>query len=105
MARPRETSSQPTKSLEATLWEAADKLRGNLEVAEYKHVVLGLVFHKYVSDAFTNLRVELEVALADADSGDGFRSDPRHERILESRACIPARSDSDRGSHSRAPLT
>ena len=42
----------PAKSLEATLWEAADKMRGNLEAAEYKHVVLGLVFLKYVSDAF-----------------------------------------------------
>jgi type I restriction enzyme M protein len=38
--------------LEATLWAAADKLRGNLDAAEYKHVVLGLIFLKYISDAF-----------------------------------------------------
>jgi type I restriction enzyme M protein len=37
---------------EATLWAAADKLRGNLDAAEYKHVVLGLIFLKYISDAF-----------------------------------------------------
>ena len=39
--------------LEATLWAAADKLRGHLDAAEYKHVVLGLIFLKYISDAFT----------------------------------------------------
>ena len=38
-----------TKSLEVTLWEAADKMRGDLEAAEYKHVVLGLVFLEYVT--------------------------------------------------------
>ncbi len=37
---------------EATLWQAADKLRNNMDAAEYKHVVLGLVFLKYISDAF-----------------------------------------------------
>ena len=42
----------PTKTLEQTLWEAADKMRGNLEAGEYKHIVLGLVFLEYVSDAF-----------------------------------------------------
>ncbi len=35
-----------------TLWQAADKLRGNMDAAEYKHVVLGLIFLKYISDAF-----------------------------------------------------
>ncbi|MEX1098587.1 MAG: type I restriction-modification system subunit M N-terminal domain-containing protein [Planctomycetales bacterium] len=37
---------------EQTLWLAADKLRNNLDAAEYKHVVLGLIFLKYISDAF-----------------------------------------------------
>ena len=37
---------------EATLWLAADKLRSNMDAAEYKHVVLGLIFLKYISDAF-----------------------------------------------------
>ncbi len=41
---------------EATLWQAADKLRGNLDAAEYKHVVLGLIFLKYISDAFEEKR-------------------------------------------------
>src|SRR5437016_4451499 len=37
---------------QAKLWQAADKLRGQMDAAEYKHVVLGLIFLKYVSDAF-----------------------------------------------------
>ncbi|MGE6763271.1 N-6 DNA methylase [Corallococcus interemptor] len=51
---------------EATLWQAADKLRNNLDAAEYKHVVLGLIFLKYVSDAFEERRAQL---LAEADQG------------------------------------
>jgi len=44
---------------EATLWAAADKLRGNIDAAEYKHVVLGLIFLKYISDAFSERRAQL----------------------------------------------
>ncbi|MBX3097409.1 MAG: SAM-dependent DNA methyltransferase [Fimbriimonadaceae bacterium] len=44
---------------EATLWAAADKLRGNIDAGEYKHVVLGLIFLKYISDAFTERRTQL----------------------------------------------
>jgi type I restriction enzyme M protein len=40
---------------EQTLWLAADKLRGHLDAAEYKNVVLGLIFLKYISDAFERL--------------------------------------------------
>ena len=40
--------------LEKTLWAAADKLRANMDAAEYKHVVLGLIFLKYISDAFND---------------------------------------------------
>lgn len=52
-----------TKSLEQRLWEAADALRGNQEPSEYKHVVLGLVFLKYISDRFEARRRELEAEL------------------------------------------
>ncbi|MCB1283647.1 MAG: type I restriction-modification system subunit M N-terminal domain-containing protein, partial [Microthrixaceae bacterium] len=40
------------RTLEQKLWDAADALRGNQEPSEYKHVVLGLVFLKYISDRF-----------------------------------------------------
>ncbi|TAE35479.1 MAG: SAM-dependent DNA methyltransferase [Sphingobacteriales bacterium] len=42
-------------ALEKTLWQAADKLRNNMDAAEYKHVVLGLIFLKYISDAFDEM--------------------------------------------------
>jgi type I restriction enzyme M protein len=45
---------------EAKLWTAADKLRSNMDAAEYKHVVLGLIFLKYISDAFTEVYNELK---------------------------------------------
>jgi len=48
-----------TLGFEATLWATADKLRGNLDAAEYKHVVLGLIFLKYISDAFAERHASL----------------------------------------------
>jgi type I restriction enzyme M protein len=48
-----------------TLWAAADKLRSNMDAAEYKHIVLGMIFLKYVSDAFTERRTELARRFAD----------------------------------------
>src|SRR6266498_5573979 len=54
----KEKAKAETK-LEPTLWAAADKLRGNLDAAEYKHVALGLIFLKYVSDAFEEKHAQL----------------------------------------------
>lgn len=45
--------------LEKKLWKAADKLRKNMDAAEYKHVALGLIFLKYISDAFEELHQQL----------------------------------------------
>ena len=47
------TTNGATLGFEQTLWAAADQLRGHMDAAEYKHVVLGLIFLKYISDAFT----------------------------------------------------
>src|SRR5262245_60869320 len=63
-----------------TLWKAADALRGQVDAAEYKHVVLGLLFLKYISDSFESRREELRVELA----GSGMKSD-QIDRLLESR--------------------
>jgi type I restriction enzyme M protein len=52
------------KELKDTLWKAADKLRGSMDAAQYKDVILGLVFLKYVSDAFAERRARIEVELA-----------------------------------------
>ncbi|MBT4606209.1 MAG: type I restriction-modification system subunit M [Thiotrichales bacterium] len=59
--------------LEKKLWTAADKLRSTLDAAQYKHTVLGLVFIKYVSDAFDIRRTELEAQL----------KDPAHDYFLD----------------------
>src|SRR2546427_4455884 len=53
-----------TQGLEAKLWAAADALRNNMDAAEYKHVVLGLIFLKYISDAFEAKHAELEAQKA-----------------------------------------
>jgi type I restriction enzyme M protein len=73
------------KPLEAALWDAADKLRGNLEAAEYKHVALGLVFLKYVSDAFESRRQQLEAQISDPKSSDYIKNEQTRLRLLESR--------------------
>ena len=51
--------SEPEEPLEKKLWKAADKLRKNMDAAEYKHIVLGLIFVKYISDAFEELHQKL----------------------------------------------
>lgn len=57
------TTEEP---LEKQLWKAADKLRKNIDAAEYKHIVLGLIFLKYISDAFEELYTRLQ---AEEDQG------------------------------------
>lgn len=52
-------SNKPVKSFEQTLWDAADKLRGTVESSEYKHVVLSLIFLKFISDKFDVRKQEL----------------------------------------------
>lgn len=79
MAR-KPRSAKPQRTLEQTLWEAADKLRGNQEPSEYKHVVLGLVFLKYVSDRFEERRAQLKVELA----AEGIKPE-RIDSFLEDR--------------------
>ena len=67
----RPKAAKPVKSLEQRLWDAADALRGNQEPSEYKHVVLGLVFLKYISDRFESRRKSLEAEL----TADGIPAD------------------------------
>ena len=51
--------------IKKTLWATADKLRANMDAAEYKHLVLGLIFVKYISDTFAARRIELTRRFAD----------------------------------------
>ena len=65
--------SSANLGFEEKLWAAADKLRGHMDAAEYKHVLLGLVFLKYISDAFQELH---DALAADKDS------DPEDKEFL-----------------------
>lgn len=66
MGKTRKTAATPDKTpatplgIENQLWAAANTLRGSVDAAEYKHVVLGLVFLKYISDAFEAQHARLE---------------------------------------------
>jgi len=61
------------QELEKTLWATADKLRNNMDAAEYKHVVLGLIFLKYISDSFEDLYNKLKAdKLSDEEDKDEY---------------------------------
>lgn len=81
----RSTRAGKTKTLEQRLWDSADALRGNQEPSEYKHVVLGLVFLKYISDRFETRRREIETTLSNPDSDDYIPNEERRFRFLEDR--------------------
>ena len=64
-----------TLGFEQKLWQAADKLRNNMDAAEYKHVVLGLIFLKYISDKFDDIYKKLEAEKhADPEDPEEYRA-------------------------------
>ncbi|WP_227485137.1 MULTISPECIES: type I restriction-modification system subunit M N-terminal domain-containing protein [unclassified Acidithiobacillus] len=81
---PAKKKTEDTSSLESKLWATADKLRGHLDAADYKHVVLGLIFLKYISDRFAQRHSEI--------LGDGPGADPedRDEYTAEGVFWVPA---------------
>jgi len=81
----RQKRPEQEKTLEATLWEAADRLRSRVDAAEYKHVVLGLIFLKYVSDVFTKRREALQRLVDDPDSDYFMPTDQAKHAVLEDR--------------------
>jgi type I restriction enzyme M protein len=81
----RKRQSAEPQGLEASLWEAANQLRSNMDAAEYKHVVLGLIFLKYVSDVFSRRREQLITLVNDPESDYFMPNDAARESILESR--------------------
>jgi len=69
-ARKAAGKNNKQESIEATLWQSADKLRKNMDAAEYKHVVLGLIFLKYISDAFEVLHSKLVSGKGEYEGAD-----------------------------------
>lgn len=74
-----------TKSLEETLWDAATALRSSMDAAEYKHVVLGLIFLKYVSDTFMVRHEELRRLVDDESSEYFMPTEDAKQSVLEDR--------------------
>ena len=97
-AKKNNTDEEP---LEKQLWKAADKLRKNIDAAEYKHIVLGLIFLRYISDAFLDLYSRLksgadEYAGADPEDKDEYKAEnvffvPETARwsYLQAKATLP----------------
>jgi type I restriction enzyme M protein len=75
----------PEPKLETTLWAAADKLRGHMDAAEYKHVVLGLIFLKYISDAFEEHQNKLREDIANPKSELYLDKEEERATALEDR--------------------
>ena len=77
MAKTAKNATTGSSDLSAKLWAAADALRANMDAAEYKHVVLGLIFLKYISDAFEAKYAELDAERsqgADPEDPDEYRA-------------------------------
>lgn len=83
MARAKKVTSTVELGFEEKIWQAADKLRGNVDPSEYKNVVLGLIFLKYISDKFEERYLEL------VEEGDGFEED-KDEYLGENIFWVPA---------------
>ncbi len=85
------------RKLEQKLWQAADKLRNNMDAAEYKHIVLGLIFLKYISDKFTIVHDKLsKEEYADPEDPEEYRAEnafwvPKQARweFIQSKAKFP----------------
>ncbi len=81
----KQKQTASNQSLEAVLWDSANKLRSNMDAAEYKHVVLGLIFLKYVSDVFDVRRRKLAQLVEDETSDYYMPTEAARASILESR--------------------
>lgn len=74
----KQTKANNEEPLEKQLWKTADKLRKNIDAAEYKHIVLGLIFLKYISDAFEELYARLKAEEengADPEDKDEYKAE------------------------------
>ena len=77
------------QELEDKLWEAAEKLRGAVSVSDYKFIVLGLIFLKYISDSFEDKYRKL------VEEGQGFEEE-RDEYVAENIFYVPKNSSNSR---------
>jgi type I restriction enzyme M protein len=84
--RGRAKKEAPAKDFKAVLWASADKLRAQMDAAEYKHLVLGLIFLKYISDTFAAQQGKVLETVANPESDFYLGDDPAdHQAALEDR--------------------
>lgn len=92
-SRPQQSNKNGELNFVDSLWAAANKLRGSVESAEYKHIVLGLIFLKYISDAFVERQKYLERAVNDPSNLDYYgisdATEDRDEFISENIFWVP----------------
>lgn len=86
---PQKTKKIKEEPLEKKLWKAADTLRKNMDAAEYKHVVLGLIFLKYISDAFEELYHKLKEGKGEYEGAD---PEDKNEYIAEKIFYVPQKA-------------
>jgi type I restriction enzyme M protein len=82
---PKKKAKTALASLEEMLWDAANKLRNKMESSEYKHVVLGLLFLKYVSDTFSSHYNKLNDEMSNPDSEAYIEDEEARQMLLEDR--------------------
>ena len=84
--RAKAKKEAPAKDFKAVLWASADKLRAQMDAAEYKHLVLGLIFLKYISDTFAAQQGKVLLMVSDPGSDNYVGDDPaEHQASLEDR--------------------
>src|SRR5690242_7516156 len=81
----KKSSNGSALEFEAQLWAAADKMRGHMDASEYKHVCLGLIFLKYISDAFEEKREQLLFGFSDPKSEWFIKDEPQRAEAAENR--------------------
>ena len=94
MARSKTTTNGTGANLgfEERLWAMADELRGSMDAAEYKHVVLGLIFLKYISDRFEQLHAQLVEETADPSSDSYIAEPDQRDSFIEDRDAYTAQN-------------
>tara|TARA_B100000963_G_scaffold328572_1_gene317243 strand:+ start:444 stop:2018 length:1575 start_codon:yes stop_codon:yes gene_type:complete len=83
---PKRSGTKKKVDFKETLWKSADKLRNQMDAAEYKHIVLGLIFLKYISDTFDIQKNKIKDMVSDPKSDFFISEDPKiYEKELEDR--------------------
>jgi type I restriction-modification system DNA methylase subunit len=103
---PRRTANGTGANLgfEAKLWTMADELRGSMDSGEYKHVVLGLIFLKYISDRFEQRHAQLVQEVANPSSDNCIIEPDERDSFVEDRGATPTTSPSRSRRSISAPI-